>query len=185
MPATLEGRPKDIIAGKNYAHLAIPRQDGTVQTVIVWAHTDDGNVTLNSSEGRTWPENLRKAGTATVTVMADGDPYEWVSVTGRLVEDTHEGADEQINALAKKYIDQDVYPYRVPGEQRVKFALRPERVHYNPPKIGVRAARRRGAGSPPGTRICGGCNRYKLLVAWLERSIRRAEESHGYCRGNC
>src|ERR1019366_7929125 len=103
MPDTLEGRPKEIITGKNYAHLAIPRQDGTVQTVIVWAHADDGNVTLNSSEGRTWPENLRKAGTATVTVMADGDPYEWVSVTGRLVEDTHDGADEQINALAKKY----------------------------------------------------------------------------------
>jgi hypothetical protein len=53
---------------------------------LVWAHTDDGNVTLNSSEGRTWPENLRNAGTATVTVIAD--PYEWVSVTGRLVEDT-------------------------------------------------------------------------------------------------
>jgi PPOX class probable F420-dependent enzyme len=134
MPDALEGRPRDIIAGRNYAHLAIPRQDGTVQTVIVWADTDDGNVTLNSSEGRTWPENLRKAGTATVTVMADGDPYEWVSVTGRLVEDTHEGADEQIDALAKKYIDADEYPYRFPGEQRIKFALRPERVHYNPPK---------------------------------------------------
>src|ERR1019366_1636532 len=120
MPDTLEGRPKEIITGKNYAHLAIPRQDGTVQTVIVWAHADDGNVTLNSSEGRTWPENLRKAGTATVTVMADGDP--------------HDGADEQINALAKKYIGADEYPYRVPGEQRIRFALRPERVHYNPPK---------------------------------------------------
>ncbi len=31
---------------------------------------------------------LRKAGTATVAVMADGDPNEWVSLTGRLVEDT-------------------------------------------------------------------------------------------------
>ena len=134
MTATLDGRPKEIIAGKNYAHLAIPRQDGTVQTVIVWAHTDDGNVTLNSSEGRTWPENLRKAGTATVTVMADGDPYEWVSVTGRLVEDTHDGADQHIDSLAKKYIGVDSYPYRQEGEQRIKFALAPERVHYNAPQ---------------------------------------------------
>jgi len=130
MADTLEGRPEEIIAGKNYAHLAIPRRDGTVQTVIVWAHTDDGNVTVNSSEGRGWPANLRRAGTATVTVMADGDPYEWVSVTGRVVEDTHEGAQEHINMLAKKYIDADEYPYLQPGEQRIRFALEPERVYY-------------------------------------------------------
>jgi PPOX class probable F420-dependent enzyme len=134
MSDTLEGRPQEIIAGRNYAHLAIPRADGTVQTVIVWAHADDGKVTLNSAEGRKWPENLRRAGTATVTVMADSDPYEWVSVTGRLEEDTHEGADEGIDFLAKKYLDADSYPFRRPDEQRVKFVLRPERIHYNAPR---------------------------------------------------
>ena len=134
MVDTLAGRPEEIIAGKNYAHLAIPRRDGTIQTVIVWAHHEDGNVTLNSAEGRSWPANLRRAGTATVTVMADGNPYEWVSVTGRLVADTHDGALGHINALAKKYIDADEYPFLKPGEQRIKFALAPERVHYNAPK---------------------------------------------------
>jgi PPOX class probable F420-dependent enzyme len=134
MSNTLEGRPEEIIAGRNYAHLAIPRPDGTVQTVIVWAHTDGGKVTLNSAEGRKWPENLRRAGTATVTVMADSNPYEWVSVTGRLEQDTHEGADEGIDFLAKKYLDADSYPFRQPGEQRVKFVLRPERIHYNAPQ---------------------------------------------------
>jgi PPOX class probable F420-dependent enzyme len=133
MADTLEGRPRDIIAAKNYAHVAIPRQDGTVQTVIVWADAENGNVTLNSAEGRKWPENLRKAGTATVTVMADNDPYEWVSVTGRLVEDTHDGADAHIDSFAKKYLDADSYPYRQPGEQRIKFVLSPERVHYVAP----------------------------------------------------
>jgi len=134
MAATLEGRPQEIIAGKNYAHVAIPRADGTVQTVIVWAHTDGAHVMLNSAEGRDWPQNLRRAGTATVTVMADSNPYEWVSVTGRLVEDTHDGADQHIDSLAKKYIGVDSYPYRKEGEQRIKFALAPERVHYNAPQ---------------------------------------------------
>jgi PPOX class probable F420-dependent enzyme len=131
---TLTGRPLEIIAGRNYAHLAIPRRDGTVQTVIVWAHTDGGNVTVNSAEGRSWPANLRHAGTATVTVLADGNPYEWVSVTCRLAEDTHEGAIEHINMLAKKYIDADEYPYLAAGEQRIRFVLAPGRVHYNAPQ---------------------------------------------------
>ncbi|MGD1049506.1 MAG: PPOX class F420-dependent oxidoreductase [Solirubrobacteraceae bacterium] len=134
MTDTLTGRPLEIIAGRNYAHLAIPRRDGTVQTVIVWAHTDGGNVTVNSAEGRSWPANLRHAGTATVTVLADGNPYEWVSVTCRLAEDTHEGAIEHINMLAKKYIDADEYPYLAAGEQRIRFVLAPERVHYNAPQ---------------------------------------------------
>ena len=133
MADTLEGKPQEIIAGRNYAHLAIPRRDGTVQTVIVWAHTDGSNVNLNSAEGRGWPENLRRAGNATVTVMADGNPYEWVSVTGRLVKDTHDGADDEIDMLAKKYLDADSYPLRKPEEIRISFALQPERVHYNGP----------------------------------------------------
>jgi hypothetical protein len=66
--------------------------------------------------------------------MADGNPYEWVAVTGRLAEDTHEGADEHIDFLAKKYLDADSYPFRQPGQQRIKFVLRPERVHYTPPR---------------------------------------------------
>ena len=33
MADTLAGRPEEIIAGKNYAHVAIPRRDGTVQVV--------------------------------------------------------------------------------------------------------------------------------------------------------
>ncbi|HEX4032814.1 MAG TPA: TIGR03618 family F420-dependent PPOX class oxidoreductase [Solirubrobacteraceae bacterium] len=134
MAATLEGRPREIIAAPNYAHLAIPRRDGTVQTVMIWADVHDGNIMVNSAEGRQWPDNLRRAGTATVTVLADGDPYEWVSVTARVADDTHDGADESIDSLAKKYLGVDSYPYRQQGEQRIKFLLSPERVHYNAPR---------------------------------------------------
>jgi len=130
--AELEGRSLEIVKeGKNYAVVSIPTEDGSVQAVVVWAHADDdGNVTLNSAEGRAWPANLRKAERATVTMMADGNPYEWVSIRGKLVGDTQEGADEDINMLAKKYIDEDVYPWKGPDEVRVKFTLEPEKVTY-------------------------------------------------------
>jgi hypothetical protein len=41
---------------------------------------------------------------------------------------TEVGADAHIDALAKKYLDQDRYPYRQPGEVRVTYRIRPERV---------------------------------------------------------
>jgi PPOX class probable F420-dependent enzyme len=128
---TLEGRARELVEDKNFAHVSIPRDDGTVQTVVVWAHTDNqGNIELNSAEGRAWPANLRRAGGATVSVANPDNPYEYVSVTGRLAGDTHEGADEHIDMLAKKYMDVDSYPYRQDGEQRVKFTLEPERVNH-------------------------------------------------------
>jgi hypothetical protein len=43
-------------------------------------------------------------------------------------EVTESGADAHIDSLAKKYMGVDKYPYRRPGEVRVIFKIRPERV---------------------------------------------------------
>ena len=127
MADKLEGRAKEILEEPHYAVISIPRKDGTVQAVVAWVHTDGEVLAVNSAEGRSWPANLRRAKTATITSMAS--PYEWVSVTGTLDQDTHQGADEHINELSHKYIGAD-YPLLGNGDQRVKFTLRPERVTY-------------------------------------------------------
>jgi PPOX class probable F420-dependent enzyme len=107
----------------------VPRKDGSIQSVVVWADVDDdGRVLVNSAEGRTWPANLRRAGRATISVADAANPFQFVAVTGKLVLDTHEGADAGIDALAKKYLDADSYPGRTEGEVRIQFALEPERV---------------------------------------------------------
>ena len=41
---------------------------------------------------------------------------------------TESGADAHIDSLAKKYLGQDKYPYRKPGEVRVIYKIAPERV---------------------------------------------------------
>jgi PPOX class probable F420-dependent enzyme len=126
---TLEGPARAIVAGKNYAHLSVPREDGSILSVVIWADVDDdGRVIVNSAEGRAWPRLLRRAGRATLSWANAENPYEFVSVTAKLVEDTHDGADADIDALAKKYMDADSYPGRNAEEVRVRFALEPERV---------------------------------------------------------
>lgn len=126
--AAIEGRAKDLLEAKNFAHIGTVREDGTALVLPVWVHTDGELVYLNSAEGRAWPANLRRTGQITVTVSNSENPYEYASISGTLAEDTHEGADEHINSLSKKYLDQDEYPFRAPGEVRVKFAIKPERV---------------------------------------------------------
>lgn len=129
MSNELSGRAREILLEKNFATVSTLRQDGTVHAVVVWVDADDeGCVLLNTAEGRAWRKNVAWDPRVTVTVANNANPYEYVSVTGTVVEDTHDGADEHINRMAKKYVDQDVYPFRQPGEQRVKIRVRPDRV---------------------------------------------------------
>jgi hypothetical protein len=96
---------------------------------VVWVDVDDDHVVLNTAEGRKWPERVRRNPDAvTVAVVNHESPYEYVTIKGRLVDESHEGADENIDKLAKKYLGQDEYPFRQPGEQRVMFRIEPERV---------------------------------------------------------
>jgi hypothetical protein len=41
---------------------------------------------------------------------------------------TTEGADAQIDKLAKKYLGQDEYPWRNPEEQRITVRIHPDKV---------------------------------------------------------
>jgi len=124
--STLQPRDRELISAPNFCHVAVPVEDGTIQTVVVWVDLDGDRIVLNSAEGRSWPANLRSAGRATLTVMNLDDPQEFVSIVARLVEDTNDGADDVINALAHKYEGRD-YDFQ-PGQQRVTFRLEPERV---------------------------------------------------------
>jgi hypothetical protein len=49
-------------------------------------------------------------------------------VRGKVEEVTEAGADDHINKMAKKYLGQDVYPFRKAGEVRVLFKIKVEKV---------------------------------------------------------
>ncbi len=57
-------------------------------------------------------------------MIDDQNPYRMIEIRG-VAEMTEEGADQHIDALAKKYLGQDTYPFRQPGEQRIVVRVRP------------------------------------------------------------
>jgi hypothetical protein len=63
-----------------------------------------------------------------VSIIDQQNPYSSASIRGRVVQITHDGAEDLIDRLAKKYIGQDRYPWRQPGERRVILVVQPERV---------------------------------------------------------
>jgi PPOX class probable F420-dependent enzyme len=90
---------------------------------------DGDEILINSAEGLLKYENLRRDGRVALSVTDPDDPYVAVIVRGRVKEMTHEDADEHIDALARKYLDEDRYPFHEPGERRVRIVIEPERVY--------------------------------------------------------
>ena len=120
---------KRLLADANHAVISTRNPDDSILNTVVWISTEDDDVAVNSAVGRKWPANLERDPRATVLVMEQGNPYNYVEIRGTATG-TEEGADEHINALTKKYINQDEYPFRQPGEQRIKFLIKPEHVRH-------------------------------------------------------
>ena len=103
------------------------REDGSPHSTIVWVDVENGKVSFNTASGRAKPRHLEHDPRASLLVVDPNDAFRWVAVNGP-VQMTEEGADAQIDKLAKKYIGQDEYPWRNPQEQRIKVLIDPERV---------------------------------------------------------
>ncbi len=101
---------------------------GAPQATVVWIDTDGEHVIFNTAEGRVKTENLRKDPRVAIAVINSENPYQQVTIRGRVVEMTHEGADDHIDSLAKKYLGVDSYPGRNPDEQRVIVKIAPDSV---------------------------------------------------------
>ena len=103
------------------------RDDGSPHSTVVWVDVEDGKPSFNTALGRAKPKHLQHDPRASLLVVDPNDAYKWVAVNGP-IKLTEDGADAQIDKLAKKYIGKDEYPWRKPTETRVKVLIEPERV---------------------------------------------------------
>jgi PPOX class probable F420-dependent enzyme len=128
MTASIPEKFRDLLTKKAFAHLATLMQDGSPQVTPVWFDFDGTHVRINSAKGRVKDKNMRRNGQVALAIQDPENPYRYLAVRGRVDEITETGADAHIDTLTKKYLGQDRYPYRQPGEVRVMYRIRADRV---------------------------------------------------------
>jgi len=100
--------------------------DGSPQVTPVWFNTDGEYFYINTARGRVKDRNLRARPAVALTISDPDDPYRYIQVRGRVVEFTEEGAKDHMDKLSFKYEDK---PWNLPpGQVRVVFKIRPERI---------------------------------------------------------
>jgi PPOX class probable F420-dependent enzyme len=126
--AAIPEQYRDLFNKKAFAHIATVGKGNTPQSTPVWVDYDGTHIRINTARGRVKDKNLQANPKVAMSILDPDNPYRYVQVRGRVAEMTEKGADEHIDALAKKYTGADRYGHRQPGEVRVMVKIVPERV---------------------------------------------------------
>ena len=125
--ATLDEKAQKFLEQPFVGTVTTLRDDGSPHSTIVWVDTNTGEVSFNTATGRAKEKHLRRDPRVSVLVVDPENTYKWVAVSGT-AELTTDGADDQIDRLAKKYLGQDEYPWRNPEEERITVRITPQHV---------------------------------------------------------
>ena len=82
----------DLFNKKAFGSFTTLMPDGSPQTSPVWVDYQDGQVWVNSAEGRQKDKNVRRDPRVAVAIIDPDNPYRYVEVRGRVQEITNEGA---------------------------------------------------------------------------------------------
>ena len=126
--AAIPDQYKDLLEKKAFAHLGTLMKDGSPQVTPVWFDHDGTHIRINTAKGRWKDKNMRNRPQVALSILDPDNPYRYMQIRGKVVDVTENGADAHIDSLAKKYLDQDKYPFRQPGEARVIYKISVERV---------------------------------------------------------
>ncbi len=128
MGAAIPEQFKDLFTKVAFAHLATLMADGSPQVTPVWCDFDGTHIRVNSAKGRVKDKNMRRNKRVALSIMDPANSYRHLDVQGEITEITEQGADAHIDALAKKYLGKEKYPFRAPGEVRVIYKILPSKV---------------------------------------------------------
>ena len=114
---------------KAFAHLATVSPNGAPQVTPVWFDIKDGRVRVNSAKGRVKSRNMQEGAKVALSILDPDNAYRYIQIRGTVTSATEQGGDAHIDALAKKYLDKDSYPFRQAGEIRMIFEITPSGVN--------------------------------------------------------
>ncbi len=114
---------------KPLANIATLMPDGSPQVTPVWFDYTNGKIRINTARGRVKARNMKVGAKVAMAIVDPENPFRYIGIRGPVVAEDENGADAHIDSLAKKYLNQDKYPFREPGQVRVTYVIEPASVH--------------------------------------------------------
>lgn len=128
MSVTIPESHKWLLEDVVVATLGTLMPDGPPQVHKIWFDYDGETIRVNTAEGRQKDINMRERPYATVLLVDPEDPYFYVELRGRAERVLGDEAEEHVDLLAQRYMGQETFPWREPGQVRVMYKIKPTNV---------------------------------------------------------
>jgi PPOX class probable F420-dependent enzyme len=113
---------------RNLVFLSTLSKNGSPHVTPVWAEMVDDLILINTFESSAKNKHITNDKRIALSVVEHDNPFNMVSIKGRVIEQTAEGADEHLKRLAKKYLGIGRYYYRKPDHKRIILRIKPEKI---------------------------------------------------------
>lgn len=123
----LSNELKSFLEEAHLAHFVTLMKSGAPQVTPVWVDHDGTHVLINTAEGRQKPLNLARDKRVALSVATEEAPYRYVTIRGKVVEVTTDGAWDHICKMNQKYNGNPDYPKRE-GETRIILKVLPDKI---------------------------------------------------------
>lgn len=117
---------RDILSSTGLAHIATIGPDGEPQSTPVWFEYDGQSIRISQTKERQKYRNMQREPRIALSITDPNNPYHYLEVRGRVTRVEDDPDKRFINLLAKKYLNQDVYPWSKPDDERVIVYVQPE-----------------------------------------------------------
>jgi PPOX class probable F420-dependent enzyme len=118
---------EDLLHSTALAHVATIGTQGEPQVNPVWFDWDGQHILFSQTKTRQKYRNVQREPRIALSIVDPANPYRYIEIRGKVVEIREDPDRAFINSMAKKYLDQDVYPWHQPGDERVVLVVEPER----------------------------------------------------------
>lgn len=128
----MEQKAIDLFSGKNIVFISTIMKDGSPQVTPVWADYKDGYILVNTAEGRLKHKNVLRDPRVAVSVVSKDNFLDMTSIRGKVEEILPDYDYKHADKLTRQYLNREHYPFKQPGEKRIIFKIKPERVFIMP-----------------------------------------------------
>ena len=92
-----------LLEEKNFAFVATLMKDGSPQITPVWIdfEKDTNTILINTAEGRIKHKNISRDPRIAISVVNHNNPYEMVTIRGKVIEQITKGALNMLTNLQK------------------------------------------------------------------------------------
>ena len=116
----------DLLHAATLAHVATIGPKGEPHNTPVWFDWDGNHIRFSQTKARQKFRNLERDPRLALSIVDPNNPYRALEIRGKVVRIEEDPDLHFLNALTKRYLGRDTYPFDQPGVEHFILVVQPE-----------------------------------------------------------